>query len=245
MPSRADIELVRAQNAGIVALATEDLTAFWGSLNLDRPERARDALLAFTPVLVDQYGEVAATVAADFYDDLRLEADVRPGFRARMAAPVPAEVVVAQTRFGAQHLWTDSPDQSLAFLTTALSKYVLEPGRATVVENAIRDPQAAGWHRETRPSASYTSGCRMCRFLAGRGGVYKRATATFSAHGGCHCVAVPSWDASAPEVGVDQYRASERMDALRRRAAAGDASAQRRLDRHNRMLRIAAEEYGG
>lgn len=245
MATPADVELIRAQNAGIVTLATDDLTAFWSTLDLSKPEAARDALLAFTPVLVDQYGEVAATVAADFYDDLRLEAGVRPGFRARMADPVPAEVVVAQTRFGAQHLFTDTPDQSLAFLTTALSKYVLAPGRETIVGSSLADPQASGWHRETRPSETYTSGCGMCRMLAGRGGVYKKATAAFAAHGGCHCVALPSWDASAPEVGVDQYRASERMDALRRRAAAGDASAQRRLDRHNRMLRIAAEEYGG
>ena len=245
MPSRADVERIRTANAGVVALATRDLEAFWSTLDLTKPEAARDALLAFTPVLVDQYGEVAATVAADWYDDLRVEAGVRPGFRARMAEPVPAEVVVARTRFGAQHLWTDAPDLMLPFLTTAVSKYVLAPGRDTIVGSSLADPQAVGWHRETRPSDTYHSGCRMCRMLAGRGGVYKRATATFAAHGGCRCVAVPSWDASAPEVGVDQYRASERMEALRRRAAAGDASAQRRLERHNRMLRIAAEEYGG
>lgn len=244
MATPAQIAANRAANAGIVALATRDLTAFWASLDLTKPEAARDALVRFTPVLVDQYGEVAATVAADFYDDLRLEADVRPGFRARMADPVPAEVVVAQTRFGAQHLWTDTPDQSLAFLTTALSKYVLAPGRATIVNSSLADPQAAGWHRETRPSSTYHSGCRFCRMLAGRGGVYKKATATFAAHGGCHCVAVPSWDANAPEVGADQYRASERMDALRRRAAAGDASAQRQIERHNALIRRAAEQYG-
>lgn len=244
MASAAEVARNRAANAGIVALATRDLNAFWASLDLSKPEAARDALLRFTPVLVDQYGEVAATVAADFYDDLRAVEPVRPGFRARMADPVPAVAVVAQTRFGAQHLFTDAPDQTLAFLSTALSKYVLAPGRATIVNNSLRDPAASGWHRETRSSKTYTSGCRFCRMLAGRGEVFKKATATFAAHGDCHCVALPSWDANAPEASVDQYVASERVEALRRRAEAGDERAQRRLDRHNALARRAAEEYG-
>jgi hypothetical protein len=68
---------------------------------------------------------------------------------------------------------------------------------------------ASGWHRETRPCA-----CDFCRLLAGRGGVYKKATANFSAHGECQCVAVPSWDASAAEVEVEQYIASERTSKM-------------------------------
>lgn len=209
MATASDIATIRAANRGVVALATRDLRAFWSSLNLDRPEAARDALLRFVPVLTAQYGEVAATVAADFYDDLRLEAGVRPGFRARMAETVPAEAVVARTRFGAQHLFTEAPGQALAFLTGAVSKYVLQPGRSTIAGSAKADPAASGWHRETRPGA-----CDFCRLLAGRGAVYRRETARFAAHDDCGCVAVPSWDASAPEVPVSAYVASERTSAM-------------------------------
>lgn len=209
MASASEVAVLRSANRGLVALATRDLRAFWESLNLDRPEAARDALLRFMPALVEQYGEAAASVAADFYDDLRAAERVSSSFRARMADPVAADVVAARTRFGAQHLFTEDPSQTLAFLTGAATKYVLQPGRNTIVRSALADPAASGWHRETRPGA-----CGFCRLLAGRGNVYRRETARFAAHDDCGCVAVPSWDANAPEVPVSAYVASERTSRM-------------------------------
>ena len=81
---------------------------------------------------------------------------------------------------------------------------------------------AVGWHRETRPGA-----CDFCRMLAGRGGVYKESTVRFAAHDDCGCVAVPSWDANAPEVDVMAYVASERTSRM--------SPAQR--ERHNQRVR--------
>lgn len=209
MATRSDVDLIRAANAGLVRLALRDLEAFWASLNLSRPEAARDALLRFLPVLVAQYGDAGAAVAADWYDDLRLAERAPGNFRAQMAAPVAPERVEARVRFGAQHLFTDAPGQTLTFLTSAATKYVLEPSRATVAESTKVDPAAVGWHRETRPGA-----CGFCRMLAGRGGVFRKETARFAAHDDCGCVAVPSWDASAPEVPVSAYVASERTRAM-------------------------------
>jgi len=214
MPSRADVEALQAANRGLTRLAERDLRAFWATLDLTRPERARDLLLQFTPALVEQYGEAAATVAADFYDDLRAAEGVPGRFSARMADPVSAERVQARTRFAAQHLFTESPDQMLAFLAGAVSKYVLEPGRATIVESTAADPAAAGWHRETRSSETYASGCDFCRRLVSRGAVYKESTARFAAHDDCHCVALPSWDANAPEVEAMAYVASQRTSRM-------------------------------
>jgi len=79
--------------------------------------------------------------------------------------------------------------------------------------------------------------------LAGRGGVYRRETVHFAAHGNdCRCAAVPSWDPDAPEVDVRAYVASERMTKLRDRAAAGDASAQRQLEAHRARIRAFTAE---
>lgn len=228
MATAADVAVMRAANAGLVRLATRDLRAFWATLNLDRPEAARDALLRFMPELTARYGEAAAVVAADFYDDLRATEAVRPGFRARMADPVPTAAVQQRTRFGAQHLFTENPAQTLAFLTSATTKYVLRPGWDTLTESAKADPAAVGWHRETRPGA-----CRFCRLLAGRGAVYKQSTATFAAHDDCGCVAVPSWDANAPEVPAVAYMASQRTSRM--------TEAQKAL--HNARLRRALDEY--
>ena len=59
MPSSASTDRLKQTQAGIVALATKDLEEFFASLDLDRPEQARDALVAYLPLLVQRYGDMA------------------------------------------------------------------------------------------------------------------------------------------------------------------------------------------
>src|SRR5690606_15993287 len=193
----------------ITAPAIAALAAFWDTLDLSNPVGARNALLEFMPALTDQYGEAAAILAADWYDALRESEGVPGVYVATLATTVPEEVVATRTRFGAGHLWTDNPGQTLAFLLGVAQEYVLQPGRDTITQSAMRDPAAAGWHRETRGSA-----CAFCRLLAGRGDVYREATASFAAHADCNCVAAPSWDAGAREVPASAYVASERTSRM-------------------------------
>ena len=233
MATAADIETLRSLNSTIVARATAALEAFWGTLDLSRPEVARNALLEFMPVLTDQYGEAAAVIAADWYDSLREAEGVTGSYVATVAATVPEEVVAERTRFGAGHLWTENPSQTLLFLVGIAQEYVLQPGRDTITESSMADPAAVGWHRETRGSRSYPSGCKFCQMLASRGDVYKKATARFAAHAGCNCVAVPSWDAGAREVPTALYRASERTSGMTPEQRA----------RHNERLRDAIDTY--
>jgi hypothetical protein len=166
-------------------------------------------LLEFVPVLTSTYGDAAATVAADWYDDVRASEGVRGRFAATLADPFPAEAVEARVRFGASHLFTATPALMLPFLSGAVDEYVLQPGRDTIQRSAVADPAASGWHRQASAGA-----CNFCRMLAGRGGVYRQETAAFAAHGNCGCVAVPSWDADAPEVPVEAYVASERTSRM-------------------------------
>lgn len=209
MATPAEVARFKKANAGIVRLLRRDLDAFWATLDLRRPEAARDALLDFLPLLSDTYGDVAAAVAADWYDDLREAAQVAGSFRATPAALVPADVVQARARFGAQHLWSDDPSQTLTFLSSAMTKYALQPGWDTIAESSRRDPKASGWRRVAR-----ADGCKFCRMLEGRGGVYKESTAHFASHGDCNCAAVPDWDPNAPEVDVTQYEASVRTSRM-------------------------------
>lgn len=210
MVSAAEVARFKTANAGIVALMRRDLVAFWGRLNLNRPEAVRDALLEFLPTLTDTYGDMAATIAADWYDDLR-EAVNLPGraFRAAPADLVPEHVVQARARFGAQHLWSPDPSQTLTFLNSAMTSYVMQPGHATIVQASVQDPRASGWARVVRPD-----GCPFCRLLAQRGAVYKESTADFASHDDCNCASVPSWDPDAPEVDVKAYTASRRTTAM-------------------------------
>lgn len=214
MATAAEKAVLRDANATIEALALARLRDFWASLPLTRPEVARDALLEFVPVLTTEFGDMAAVVAADWYDELRATEGIPGEFRAVMAASYPAVYVEQRVRYGARHLFTDAPGQMLDFLDGAVQGYVLQPGRDTIQLSSVRDPKAAGWHRETRASSSFASGCGFCQVLAGRGGVYKWDAAPFAAHDDCHCVAVPSWDANAPEVPADAYAASVRTKGM-------------------------------
>lgn len=191
MPSRADVETLRSANAGLVRLAKRDLEAFWASLDLSQPEATRDALLRFMPALTDLYGEAAATVAADWYDEVRAADGVRGSFVAEMASTAPPAQVQARTRYAAGHLFTSQPESMLGFLSTeVVSKYVLQPGRDTLSLSAARD--GARWARV--PSGAET--CAFCLMLASRGFVYESESSAGSRskyHGDCDCTVVPDW----------------------------------------------------
>lgn len=190
MPTRSDVERLQAVNRGVVALARRDLNAFWSTLDLTKPEAARDALLRFVPALVEQYGEVAASVAADWYDDLRVAAGGRSRFSAALADGVNPEAVAGTTRYGAGHLFTDAPAGMLDFLQVAVSKFVLQPGRDTVIRSASRDPMRPRWARV--PSGAET--CAFCLMLASRGPVYLTETSAGQMrkyHGDCDCLPTP------------------------------------------------------
>jgi hypothetical protein len=236
--SAADAAELRQALIGVRALVDRDLTAFFASLNLDRPESARDQLLEFIPLLVSQYGEVAASFAADWYDEMRDAADVPGRFRATEQASPYEDATEGLVRRAAGALFTETPADALLTLTTSAGKYALAAGRETVARATDRDPQASGWQRVTRSGS-----CRFCRMLAQRGAVYKESSAFFASHGDCNCAAVPSWDQNAPEVDVFAYEASIRTSDLRRAAEKGDKDAQRRLDEHNALIRRAVEEY--
>jgi hypothetical protein len=233
MVSRADADRLRSAQIGVRRLVERDLAAFWGSLNLNHPEAARDALLAFVPALVTSYGESAASVAADWYDDVRAAERVRGRFRAAMVVPDETEAVQGVVRRAAGALFTDEPAAALASITGRAALYALEGSRQTVMRSTHRDPQASGWQRVARPGA-----CRFCRLLEGRGAVYKEATAHFAAHGGakggeCNCAAVPSWDRDAPEVDVRLYEASKRTTGM----------SEAEKVRHNALIQRAVDEY--
>lgn len=228
MVSPAEAERLRLAQAGVRALVVRDLEAMFGSLNLARPEHARDALRAYMPALVRQYGESAAAVAADWYDETRAAAGVPGRYRAQMAASPYEDATEGLVRRASGALFTEQPAGALATLAASAPKYVLAAGRQTIMTSTARDPQASGWQRVTRADA-----CGFCLMLAGRGAVYKDSTAHFASHGDCNCAAVPSWDASAPEVDVEVYQASRRTTSM--------SPAEK--ERHNALIQRAIDEY--
>ena len=201
-------------NNGIADLVDQELTGFLGALNFDRPEAVQAALFEFVPALVSEYGDVAASVAADWYDELRASEGVPGSFRASLAPSVPAGQVSDRLGYATRAsgpLWLGDSSTLTAFLSMMANEYALQPGRDTVMQAAHKDK--AAYARVPEPNA-----CKFCLMLASRGFVYSKDTVGDSKkfHGKCRCNAMPVWDETRARVefGYDpdalytQYRAA-------------------------------------
>jgi hypothetical protein len=191
MVESAELERFRSSTAELSRMVKEALEAFFLSLNLAKPEAVRDALLEFVPLLVEQYGAIAATLAAEWYEDLRLSSGASGAFRAvTVPSGIPLAAVEAKVRYLAGHLWTPEPERMLAPLLTATDKYVKQSGRDAIQWNA--DREGARWARV--PSGPKT--CSWCLILASRDAVYISERSAFlredgeTYHGACDCIAV-------------------------------------------------------
>lgn len=206
MPSADEIGRFRDANAELTRLVEADLERFWSFLDLSDPDRSLNALMNYVPLLTQRYGEIAATLAADWFDMLRGGA-VEEGvlvavrgattYKAAAASPIAATVSRRAVESVGGYLRTDDPVRALDKLKVTTGRHVLQAGRDTITRNAGRDRSARGWQRFVRPG-----GCKFCRMLSSRGGVYTQASSHFAAHDHCNCVSAPTWDRSAPKVDV-------------------------------------------
>jgi hypothetical protein len=192
---QADAARLRAGTGAVVAAVQGDLRGFWSTLDLTRPEAARDALLRVVPLLVARYGDAAASIAADWYEQTRAAqlASRYGAFRTVLTAAVPVAAVETTVRYSAGHLFTDNPIGTLALLNGAVQRQTLQTARTTIVANASRDPARPVWQRV----ASGPKTCDFCAMLIGRGAVYATAATAGGDgndyHDHCDCQPVVSW----------------------------------------------------
>ncbi|MEU1761681.1 hypothetical protein [Micromonospora sp. NPDC005652] len=194
MATPADVAAFRTSQSDLVALALADLLEWWQQSSRASVDALTAALTAFLPELVAVHGETAALAAADWFDDLRLQADPPGRFRAVMADPVPPEQAAAVARWAVGPLYSPTPDrpQTLRNLSGAVQRLVLEPARETIADSVRRDPADARWARVPGRSDP----CAFCRMLASRGAVYHSEAAAGGMHryhGKCGCVPTPVW----------------------------------------------------
>lgn len=200
-------------NDGIAALVERDLLAFLASLDPARPDAVKLELFEFVPALVTQYGDIAATMAAEWYDELRAAESISGRFRAAPASLVSDDVVNGRLGYATRPdgpLFAGAFDALVAFTSMIANEYALQPGRDTVMQAAHKDK--AAYARIPEPGA-----CKFCLMLASRGFVYSKDTAGDSKkfHGKCRCNAMPVWDETRarveygydPDALYDQYRA--------------------------------------
>lgn len=190
MTTRDTIETFRTLNAEVAALAQQELKAFWLSLDHSDIAKAREALDEYLPALVELYGQSSATVAADFYDEVRTQStSPRRRFKAVLGDGVDPERVRGTIR------WAVGTESALENLLGATQLWVSEYGRNTITRNAQMDPARPLWARV--PKGVHT--CKFCLMLASRGAVYGSEKSAKSRgdghryHPWCDCVPTPVW----------------------------------------------------
>lgn len=173
---------LRRRQQQLARLAINDLAGMWRQVS--NAVEARKALQDILPALLDTYGNAAASVAADWYDEARLAADVGGPFTA-----LPANLEGQAP--DALALWASEKGTDLDSVKTlvegGLSRRISNWSRQTVMGSALADPQASGWQRVGSGS------CNFCALLIGRGAVYSEASADFASHDHCNCAAIPAF----------------------------------------------------
>lgn len=191
MATSQQVREFRLANQSLVLLAQRNLEDFWSSLNTQgNPFAVKAAVLEFFPKLVTAYGDAAALLGADWYDELRNVPPSAASFRAALAPTPPGEQSAGSARWALGPLFTDEPDPfaTLTRLAGSTQRLVLQAGRDTVTRSARLDPVATGVARV--PSGPET--CRFCIMLASRGAVYATELAAGAEgntyHDDCDCV---------------------------------------------------------
>ena len=169
------------------------------------PSQQRDALLELVPALVDKYGNVSSTTAADWYDQVRsawLESEQIPddGYKATTSGnPYDHTVLQDEIRYRCDALFPESGKDStvlLTWLNTRLGKWIQQAGRDTIITNVASDPSTPRYARVPQGAS-----CGFCIMLGSRGFVYSSAEAAGQFrryHDSCDCAIVPSWDKTNP-----------------------------------------------
>lgn len=203
----AEAAAYRRAQQDVVTLARAALAQWWRDLDVPDAVAASRALQGFVPELVAAYGDVAATVAADWYESLRGEAGAPGAYRAVLAEPVPVARAQAVARWSADPLFSAEPDgqHALRLLSGAVQRLVQQSGRATLLRNGDADPARPRWAR-----APHGKTCAFCLMLASRGAVYLTAESAgqFNQwHNDCDCQPEPVWPGQEPSYDADELYA--------------------------------------
>lgn len=200
----------RAQR-GLSRLLARDVGRLRRLLNPARLQESFPTWLSAADEVVTQYGDMAASLAAEFFEAERDAAGIAEAFTPGMAGRPPPEQVEASLRWAAHGIWTPDSDVQVEPLDVRLDaaerqaeavaqKLVLDQGRETIRQAVREDRQAVGYAR-----AAALGACAFCALMASRGAVYataesagREANERFSGdagvakfHDNCHCAIVP------------------------------------------------------
>lgn len=192
--------------ADLSGLAVDDLQLLWEQIRSLPAGQVKDALMELLPAIFELYGPAAASLAADWFDEMRAEAGVKGRFHA-VLAPEPVEAQwknLIGRSVGGLYGANPRPDDVLTLLSGGVQRSVANQHRLTVVNSTEHDPKARGWKR-----VGVGENCGFCNMLIDRGAVYHGDSVTFRAHDHCNCVASPTWDDRVVKVSFEAYEQSK------------------------------------
>ena len=230
MTSRAAVDRLPAAGRTLVNMAKRDMDALVGMLDLSSPEAARDAVLEIMPQLVREYGEIASTAAAEWYEDIRAAAGVTTRHTTALSGGADMAQVEASARYATGHLFGENPLAMTGLLGGMLQRYIMYGMRDTVRRNTASDRARPRYARV--PSGAKT--CAFCEMLASRGFVYHSEASSGDAarkgfgddfHDDCDCQVVPEFDRDQHHIdGFDPDAMYDRYRRARDKAGSGDQS---------------------
>lgn len=165
MPTNQEWAEYRRANEQIRQMVERDIRQVWRAIDVSDRARFRQVILDNIPALVDEYGKVSASLAAEFFE-------TSVGRAPLLAAPVTREAAEASARWAIGPVWEDKPEKALGQLTTSMARHVRQAGRDTVRDSALQT-RGVAYARVLRGDEN----CGFCTVMAGRGAVYTEETA--------------------------------------------------------------------
>lgn len=195
----------QAEEAARMMSAYIDSLDFSG--DYESRKAARDLAIEYFRNLVRVYGDAAATIAADFYEELA-EAAGEHVERA-VLAELADESLDGSARYAARNLF--GRDSSVLLFRQAMersiARFVKKMANDTMSLNAARDGGRRGVKFARVPTGAET--CAFCIMLASRGFVYasKETAGEFDHfHDNCDCKIVPGF---GDDAGIEGYDPDE------------------------------------
>lgn len=183
----------------IRAQAVQAYARVWPLWTGDEESFAR--LVTATIPLVGGFRQMSATLASGYYEAFRRAEGVGGPATPRLALPADRDTVASSLYITGRNMTASaiaagqSPQAAMqtALVRTsgAMSRFVLDGGRDTIVLSSGADREARGFARVTGGNP-----CAFCAMLASRGAVYSEDTSEFQAHDHCSCAGEPVYAGS-------------------------------------------------
>jgi hypothetical protein len=190
--------------------ALRDFLLLWPLWTGDESSFA--SLVQAAKPLVTVYRSASSAVASSYYTAARAMDGISSPFVPRLAPAAPDSQLAgsmyatgqaaARSALAAGQSPAQARQTALTRVSGALTRHVLDGGRATILSSVQADEKALGWARVTDGDP-----CYFCLTLASRGAVYKsEQSADFEAHDHCGCAAMAVFRRDTAIPGLDRWQ---------------------------------------